>query len=210
MERQENKGFFPVSRASSDSDEQNEAGSNCQIGTNLTQPSSADVRGFTYFVRDGDVIKIGSSMRPRRRLNALQTGIARQLEILAIVDMAVADEMTVHQQFAHLRIRGEWFRAEADLIEFIETIKPHHVAGPDVIEPKPIPAKEQPDPRLIAIRDLRRDLIKKRSSLPAKARPIVSNLIEQTLNIHDEADLERMRPFMERQRKRLAEILSDP
>lgn len=89
-------------------------------------------KGFTYFVRDGDVIKIGSSAQPKRRIYALQTGAARPLEILAVVNMDIADEFTTHQQFAHLRVRGEWFRAETDLLQFIDKIKTHHVSAAGV------------------------------------------------------------------------------
>jgi hypothetical protein len=94
-------------------------------------------KGFTYFVRDGDVIKIGSSAQPKRRLYALQTGIARPLDVLAVVDMDIADEFTTHQQFAHLRVRGEWFRAEADLLQFIERIKAHHAVKALAAKPEP-------------------------------------------------------------------------
>jgi len=165
--------------------------------------------GFTYFVRDGDVIKIGYSAHPARRINTLQSGIARPLEVLAVVGMEIADEFSLHQQFAHLRVRGEWFRAEPELIEFIESIKPHHLTATE-IGAKPATIKKQPDPKMIAIRELRRDLIKKRPLLPEKAKPFASNLIEQTLNIHNEADLDRLRPFMDLQRRRLEEALSAP
>lgn len=80
-------------------------------------------KGFTYFVRDGDMIKIGSSMRPKERISALQGAVARLLEVLAVVPMEVADEFETHRRFAHLRVRGEWFRAEVDLLQFIENIK---------------------------------------------------------------------------------------
>lgn len=113
-------------------------------------------KGFTYFVRDGDVIKIGSSAQPKRRIYALQTGIARPLEVLAVVDMDIADEFTTHEQFAHLRVRGEWFRAEADLLQFIETIKTHRVPVDDAYpEPEPVRSKPEPTPmakRLTALR----------------------------------------------------------
>lgn len=77
-------------------------------------------KGYTYFVRDGDAIKIGSSMRPKHRLDTLQTGTARELTILAVVSQDVADEFGTHRQFADLRIRGEWFRADPRLLKFIE------------------------------------------------------------------------------------------
>jgi hypothetical protein len=79
-------------------------------------------KGFTYFVRDGDMIKIGSSVSPAARIKTLQCGFPRKLEVLAIVPMAVADEFQTHQRFAHLRTSGEWFRSGADLVEFIDAL----------------------------------------------------------------------------------------
>lgn len=91
-------------------------------GTEAGSVTEALPKGFTYFVRDGDVIKIGSSMRPEERIAGLQTGNGRLLEVMAIVPMEIADEFATHQRFAHLRVRGEWFRAEADLLRFISGI----------------------------------------------------------------------------------------
>lgn len=102
--------------------------------TGLTQPRSPPVRGFTYFVRDGDMIKIGSSMSPKSRITSLQTASPRPLETMAIVPMDIADEFGTHRKFSHLRVRGEWFRAEPDLLRFIESVKARikrrHPPGP--------------------------------------------------------------------------------
>jgi hypothetical protein len=78
--------------------------------------------GFTYFVQDGDAIKIGSSTNPEARIKTLQTGLHRELKVLAIVPQEIAGEFETHQRFAHHRIRGEWFRAGADLLRFIRHI----------------------------------------------------------------------------------------
>jgi hypothetical protein len=81
-----------------------------------TEPNA---KGYTYFVRDGDSIKIGSSMRPKERISSMQTSHFRVLETLAVVPMEVADEYETHQRFEHLRVRGEWFRAAPELLQFI-------------------------------------------------------------------------------------------
>lgn len=115
--------------------------------TPLTQPRSRTVpdlpRGFTYFVQDADMIKIGSSMRPEDRINQLQTGSSRHLKTLAIVPMEVAEEFNTHQRFAHLRGRGEWFRAEPELLKFIEQVK--RGKAPRAKQPtKPKPTTKEP------------------------------------------------------------------
>lgn len=80
-------------------------------------------KGFTYFVRDGDMIKIGSSMNPENRIKAIQSGFPRKLEIMAIVPMETVDEFQTHQRFGHLRLNGEWFQADKDLLNFIRSLQ---------------------------------------------------------------------------------------
>lgn len=79
--------------------------------------------GFVYFVSDGRAIKIGFSERPDKRLTGLQVNTPNTLTILATVPAAVMDELSVQRRFEHLRVRGEWFRMEPELLEFIEAVK---------------------------------------------------------------------------------------
>jgi hypothetical protein len=80
--------------------------------------------GFTYFLRDGDAIKIGYSEKPKARISTLQTGSARTFEVLAVVPSFIAEEYETQQKFLHLRIRRdrEWFRAEPELLNFIAAL----------------------------------------------------------------------------------------
>jgi T5orf172 domain len=85
--------------------------------------------GFVYFIqagRDGP-IKIGYAHDPLTRLEGLQTAHHEELRLL----MTVADngtiEMQLHERFADLKIRGEWFRAEGDLasVLWLSGLVPH-------------------------------------------------------------------------------------
>jgi hypothetical protein len=123
--------------ASSGDSDQNTSGTREEIDTQLTQPRSRRVRdmevsSFTYFARDGDEIKIGTSFKPEKRIRGLAREVGRPLETLAIVPLEVADEGKTHLRFAHLRVHGEWFRAEADLLQFIEEVKSAPVPAPAV------------------------------------------------------------------------------
>ena len=101
---------------------QNETATCHQIDPHLTRDSSGNVpAGVVYFVRSGDSIKIGSASDFKRRSSSLQTASPEPLNVLAIVPGL--DEYKIHQRFAHLRIRGEWFRAEPELLEFIQLVK---------------------------------------------------------------------------------------
>jgi hypothetical protein len=108
-----------------------------KINTPATHDSSPDVPGVVYFVRSGDSIKIGHATNFKDRLRTLQTGNENPLEVLAAV--AGLNEYEIHQRFAHLRTRGEWFKAEPELLEFIVKLK---MEAP---EPKKGPRKDEPE-----------------------------------------------------------------
>jgi hypothetical protein len=54
-------------------------------------------------------IKIGYSENPRARLSSLQTGSASELQLLNIIDGNRDKERELHEQFRHLRVKGEWY-----------------------------------------------------------------------------------------------------
>ena len=76
-----------------------------------------------YFIQAGDdgPIKIGRTQgSPLGRMEALQAGIPVDLRILAIIShVRSSHETDLHRRFAHLHIRGEWFRPEPDLLTYI-------------------------------------------------------------------------------------------
>jgi Meiotically up-regulated gene 113 len=80
--------------------------------------------GFTYFMRRGAFIKIGHSANPSSRSDDLQVNFPDEIEILAVIPDTVLREEDAHRKFWHLRKRGEWFRPEPELVEFIERISP--------------------------------------------------------------------------------------
>lgn len=109
----------------------NDSGTCEASDTPLTQRRSPDVPwGYTYFVRRGDAIKVGHSAIPKQRISGLQVSFPEPLEVLAIIENTIISEAAAHAKFAHLRMTGEWFRAEPELIEFIEAMK---------VAPKPTP-----------------------------------------------------------------------
>lgn len=74
-------------------------------------------QGFVYFIRFSDRIKIGWSGDPQRRIRDLPHD-----EILAIIPGTIADERQYHFRFHYLRVYGEWFKAEQDLVDFVATL----------------------------------------------------------------------------------------
>jgi hypothetical protein len=79
---------------------------------------------LVYFIqaRHGGPIKVGIATNPRRRLRELQTAHAHELVIRRMTPGGLDLEQKIHKQFAHLRLRGEWFTSAQELMEFIETL----------------------------------------------------------------------------------------
>jgi hypothetical protein len=75
---------------------------------------------FVYFIRSGEAIKIGkASGNVRDRMAQLQTANPADLELLGVMPGGLEEEAGLHRRFAHLRLRGEWFTCDQDLLDFI-------------------------------------------------------------------------------------------
>ena len=85
-------------------------------------PPKAKPIDLIYFIWDGDHVKIGTSVNPIPRLKSLQTGNPRKLEILATMIGGRDTEKSLHDQFSHLRVSGEWFRPDAAMWKMIEDL----------------------------------------------------------------------------------------
>lgn len=77
-----------------------------------------------YFARAGDAVKIGVSRNVRRRVQMLSTCSPFPIQLLAVMPGGIQDERALHRRFAHLRMNGEWFRPDSELLDFIATLPP--------------------------------------------------------------------------------------
>jgi hypothetical protein len=172
-------------------------------GTDLTQRRSPRVLGFTYFVRRSQAIKIGHADSDDPA--ALQMEYPGPLHLLAIVPAHVVTSKTAREKFVHLRAHG-WFRAEPELLEFIEA-----AAGAAIFPQLPKTAPKVPSPLLhpavAKLKDLGRQLSSRHSKLPAQAKRIASNIIAQTKGIMTLEDVERLKPQIAHQTKLLAQAM---
>jgi hypothetical protein len=92
----------------------------------LKRPFGSNVkRGHIYFIQQGDSgpIKIGFSTRPKERLRTLQTAHTDKLNMLHCELGSEADEARLHRKFSNIHIKGEWFKADDSLVEFIRKRK---------------------------------------------------------------------------------------
>ncbi|QPK78280.1 GIY-YIG nuclease family protein [Corynebacterium lizhenjunii] len=69
---------------------------------------------FVYYIRNHDLIKIGTTGNLNSRLRSLPW---QTLELLEVGDEY--EERERHNQFHHLRVQGEWFHAEPELLNYI-------------------------------------------------------------------------------------------
>lgn len=79
---------------------------------------------LTYFIRArgmGD-IKIGKSNQVGTRLRSLYTGSSRGLDLIACYPSDASHEGELKDEFAHLRLCGEWFRPGQELLTHLSLI----------------------------------------------------------------------------------------
>lgn len=81
--------------------------------------------GFVYFVQGefGGGVKIGYSQNPECRLKQLQTSYPDTLKILVLVPGSSKSEHLYHKQFENIKLNGEWFKPEKELLDEIEKLK---------------------------------------------------------------------------------------
>jgi hypothetical protein len=96
----------------------------------VRMPKRGRRKQYVYFIRSGDCVKIGVATNPRARFSSLQVAHPSDLELLAVTSGGEAREKILHRRFQHLAVRGEWFRLEGDLVEYIADLKARAVAQP--------------------------------------------------------------------------------
>ena len=76
--------------------------------------------GFIYFFRNSSGIKIGFTMDMEHRYYQLQNGSADVLERLGMIPGTYSLEKEIHARFGPMRIRGEWYRNDPKILEYIK------------------------------------------------------------------------------------------
>lgn len=93
------------------------------LGRRLSERVKA-APGVIYFIQCGDfpIVKVGYTHSPciAKRFTSLQTSSPFKLKTLLEVEGWLEQELDLHSRFRKLRIRGEWYRLEGELLEFIQ------------------------------------------------------------------------------------------
>ena len=84
-----------------------------------------------YFIQSGNdgPIKIGYSKSDKtlmRRIYAMQTFNSKTLNLLKTIEGGFKEERKIHRLFEYLKLMGEWFKPDMELIEFIDKDKHRH------------------------------------------------------------------------------------
>jgi hypothetical protein len=79
-----------------------------------------------YFIQAGDsgLVKIGCAQDPKKRLACLQLHNHEKLRLLRVMRGMREVEADLHHRFHEYRVRGEWFRLEGGLAEYVKKLPP--------------------------------------------------------------------------------------
>jgi hypothetical protein len=84
---------------------------------------------FVYFIlnEDSSAIKIGKAKDISKRIKSLQTSSPAKLRLIKSIQVksdkeAQELEQSLHKQFQEIRLAGEWFKAEANLLDYINQV----------------------------------------------------------------------------------------
>lgn len=80
---------------------------------------ASGTRGFVYFLRTGDVVKIGFARNVHRRVRSMTTALSEAPEVLKVIPGTDETERYFHAHFDAYRQKGEWFRLEGALAAFL-------------------------------------------------------------------------------------------
>jgi len=78
------------------------------------------ITGWVYVMEFEGYVKIGWSRNVAGRHSAIQDGLPEELRFLWCTPGTQARERALHRRFDAYRTRGEWFRHEGELAEWIK------------------------------------------------------------------------------------------
>ena len=74
-------------------------------------------------------VKIGRTGQLEARLKALRNSCPLRLDVLKVLPGRQVTERVYHETFSDSRIHGEWFRADDEMLKFIDQLNPDWSSG---------------------------------------------------------------------------------
>lgn len=109
--------------------------------------------GYVYAISDGaGAVKIGWSAKPERRLLELNVAYPERFHLVGVARGTKKDESEAHSLLRAHQIRGEWFRIEGPVRDFLKMLGPlpQSVKIPKKRKPRRIPSHDTPIARYLA------------------------------------------------------------
>lgn len=78
-----------------------------------------DAPSHIYFIYSGGLVKIGFSTNWRKRVESVCQGCPEHAEMIMVMTGDRQMEAGYHALFGEYRVRGEWFRCEGKMREFL-------------------------------------------------------------------------------------------
>lgn len=104
---------------------------------NFAEEKSED---HLYFIKDGDAIKVGRSLNPKKRLAQMQTGSKTKLYLLFVAENKGCLEKNIHSCLKGLHIRGEWYKFTPRVVDLLQFI---YEKSPELVTKKPTYIKKK-------------------------------------------------------------------
>lgn len=102
------------------------------------KPKKIARKGYVYFFRAGNAVKIGFTNNPAERSSKLQTACSERAFMVKFVKGTTRTEREFHQRFAEYRLNGEWFDLRGWLAKYLEMhFRPADIPAPVQPEPEP-------------------------------------------------------------------------
>jgi hypothetical protein len=73
-----------------------------------------------YFIKCNEYIKIGKADNLPKRLKQLQTSNPYELSIIGAISGNLDIEKEAHSNFKHLHHKGEWFKNDISIVNYIK------------------------------------------------------------------------------------------
>jgi hypothetical protein len=79
---------------------------------------------YVYFIADleKDVVKIGISKNPKKRLKQLQTSNSNRLALLGFIEGNLDKERYLQTYFRKYWLSGEWFKLNDFVLDYINSV----------------------------------------------------------------------------------------
>ena len=93
-----------------------------RLKSQSSKPKPIKGKHYLYAVSDGEYLKVGYSLDPKKRLKAFKTGSARPLKLVWQVlcgydsKQATKEEKKLHRRLKPFHVNGEWFDHDCILI----------------------------------------------------------------------------------------------